>query len=85
MQRELKTSAEAVAHDYGFSSVQDAIRMFLRKLAKREVSVGIYEEEAVTLSKRGQARYRKMEQDFRTGKNISYAKDADDMIKQLHS
>ncbi len=30
-------------------------------------------------------RYRKMEQDFQTGKNISYAKDADDMIKKLHS
>jgi len=34
--KDLKSSATIVARDYGFSSLQEIVRVFLRKLAQKE-------------------------------------------------
>lgn len=86
MSRNLKQSAEMVALDYGFSSLQETVRVILNKLARRELSVSITEaEEIVKLSPAAKKRYKKMSQDFKTGQNIYQAKDADDLLQQLRA
>lgn len=81
----LRQQAEAASLDLGFSSLQDAVRLLLHKLARRELTVAVQEEEVVKLSKRAQGRYAKMDEDFRTGKNVYHANNVDDFLRQLHS
>ncbi len=81
----LRRQAEAASLDLGFSSLQDVVRLLLHKLARREIAVAVQEEEVVKLSKKAQARYEKMNQDFRTGKNVYMANNMDDLLRQLHS
>lgn len=80
----LRQQAEAASLDLGFSSLQDAVRLLLHKLARRELTVTVGEE-VVQLSKRAEARYTKMDEDFRKGKNVYAAKDIDDLMRQLRS
>lgn len=83
MPKALKEEAEAVAKDYGFSSLQETIRLLLRKLSKRELGIEV-REQVIKLSPKAEARYMEMEKDFRSGKNIYKAKDLDEFVKQLH-
>ena len=80
----LRQQAEAASLDLGFSSLQDVVRLLLHKLARRELAVAI-QDEAVKLSKKARDRYAKMDEDFRTGKNVYHARDIDDFLRQLHS
>ena len=80
----LRQQAEAASLDLGFSSLQDVVRLLLHKLARRELTVTV-QEEVVKLSKKAQARYAKMDEDFRTGKNVYSANNVDDFLRQLHS
>lgn len=45
MAKELKNKAEIVSADLGFSSIQEAIRVLLTKLSKREFSLRVEEVE----------------------------------------
>ena len=87
MSRELKTAAEAVSSDYGFSSLQETIRVILNKLSKKELTISIREktEESIVLSSRARKRYEQITDDFAKGKNIDSAKNVDDLFKQLQS
>ncbi len=69
MSKSLKQSAQEVAHDYGFSSLQDILRVILTKLSRRELVVSI-EETAIHLSKKNDQRYVKMSRDFSKRKKI---------------
>lgn len=84
----LKDAAEAVALDYGFSSLQETIKVILKKLSTRELKVAMTAEEEgeyVTLSPKAVRRYKRMIRDFKTGKNVYKAKDVDDFLRQLRS
>lgn len=83
MSRELKEKAEAVSADYGFSSLQETIRILLKKLATKRLKFEIYEEE-INLSPQAERRYRKMEKDFRKGRNVYSADSVDEFFNQLH-
>lgn len=83
MSKELKKAALEAANEYGFSSLQDLMRVVLTKLSRRELVVSI-QEPAVKLSKKNEARYLKMSKDFKTGKNVYHANGVDDLIRQLH-
>ena len=85
MNKSLRDTAAVVAADYGFSSLQEVIRVLLNKLAKRQLSVNIEQFPAVKLSAKNEKRYLKMVDDFKAGRNVYYAKDVDDMMKQLHA
>ncbi|MBP8591073.1 hypothetical protein KBI33_01230 [Candidatus Shapirobacteria bacterium] len=80
--KDLKSSASAVAKEYGFSSLQEVVRIFLTKLSKRELAVEIGPA-PIYLSKKAGERYQKMDEDFKAGKNIFQAVDADDLMDQL--
>lgn len=85
MSKSLRNQASVVAGEYGFSSLQEVIRVLLNKLAKRQLSVNIEQFPTVKLSARNEKRYLKMEADFKAGRNVYYAKDVDDLLKQLNA
>lgn len=81
--KSLKQSSQEVANEYGFSSLQDLLRVVLTKLSRRELVVTIGEPQTL-LSKKNEKHYLKMSEDFKKNHNIYHAKNADDLIKQLH-
>jgi len=82
MPASLRKSATKVATDYGFSSLLEAIRVFLTQLSKKEVSLTF--EKSVNLSPKAVKRYKKIEKDLRDGKNIHSVKDVSNLIKRLN-
>lgn len=86
MPKSLKDQAEAVSIDNGFSSLQELIRVLVKKFAKRELTVNIQEAgELIRLSPAAKKRYAKMTKDFKSGRNIYHAKDIDDLMHHLGS
>lgn len=83
LSKELKISAEKVALDYGFSSLQEVLRVFMKKFASRKIEL-TFEEETTYLSPKAEKRYLKITEDFKKGLNVYTAKDVDDLLKQLH-
>lgn len=81
---DLRKSAERKALEQGFSSLQEAVRVFLKKLSQGVLGITFNEEESVQLSARAIKRYNKISEDFRKGKNVYVAKDVDDLMFQLH-
>lgn len=84
MHKDLKAKAEEVARDNGFSSLQDAIRMFLSKFAKRELAV-TFEEPVERLSPKAEKRYAKMIEDIKKGKNVTKTESLDELFTYLNS
>lgn len=80
----LRKDAERQALEQGFSSLQEAVRVFLKKLAQGTLGISFEEEEIVRLSPRAIRRYNKISEDFKKGENIHTAKSVDDLMKQLH-
>lgn len=82
---DLRTKAEAVSLDMGFSSLQDFIRLFLTKVAKREIAVNIEQFPAVRLSAKSENRYLRQDKDFKAGKNVRKFKNVNDLMSDLSS
>lgn len=80
--KDLKSNATVVAKEYGFSSLQEVVRVFLAKIARRELSFEITST-PVYLSRKTESRYLKMEEDFRGKKNVYGASGLDDLMNQL--
>lgn len=81
--KQLKDDAEKVAFEQGFSSLQEILRIFMKKLANKNIDFSFKEEEVVQLSKKSEKRYLKAMEDFKKGKNIYKAKNIDDFLEQL--
>lgn len=64
--QQLKVEAEQAAQAQGFSSLQEVVRVFLNKFAKK--GIGVTFEESVQLSPRAAKRYDKMIGDIEKGK-----------------
>jgi antitoxin component of RelBE/YafQ-DinJ toxin-antitoxin module len=80
----LKSSATQVAREYGFSSLQEIVRVMLSKLAKKEFVITFGEQfPTVALSAKNEARYAKMEEDFRSGRNVYSTDSLDDFFAKL--
>lgn len=79
--KSLKTRAESVAVDYGFSSLQEIIRVFMAKLAKRAVEISF--QEVIRLSPKVEARLKKMDEDFSAGRNVYFAETAAELKTQI--
>lgn len=62
----LRRDAEKQALEQGFSSLQEAVRVFLKKLAQG--AMGITFEETVQLSAKNARRYDKMIDDIKPGR-----------------
>jgi antitoxin component of RelBE/YafQ-DinJ toxin-antitoxin module len=84
MSKSLRNEATEVARDYGFSSLQEIIRVILVKLASKQLAIRV-EEPAVKLSKAAIKRYDKMYEDFKKGKNVFTAHSVEELMEDLHS
>ena len=84
--KELRLAAEKAALEEGFSSLQESVRLFLQKLAKKAISITFYEPpKAIKLSPKAVRRYNKMLDDIEKGKNIVFAENAEDFLRKLRA
>lgn len=83
----LKLKSEKRAKDLGFSSVQEAIRVFLSSFAAGKVRPGIVldsTDEYVALSAKAKKRYANLERDVKLGKNMHTFSSSEDTLKWLN-
>lgn len=80
----LRKNAEKQAQVQGFSSLQDAVRMYLHKLASKAIQVRFQEQIPVRLSPAAAKRYDKMDEDYKKGENIFVAENVNDLMDQLN-
>jgi len=78
----LRDQAVAAAEDLGFSSLQETIRVFLKKLASQKISISF--EESEKLSPRAEKRYAKMLKDYEEDRNIVQCDTTEDFFKKLN-
>lgn len=78
---DLRKKAEIEALKQGFSSLQEALRVFMNKLASKRINISF--EETIALSPKAERRYAKLDEDFKKRKNIYQAKNINDLMKQL--
>lgn len=78
----LRKEAEKEALAQGFSSLQEAVRVFLKKLASG--ALGVRFEETVVLSEKNDKRYEKMIDEIESGKVKTQSfTDVDSLMKHL--
>lgn len=81
--KSLRDRAASKAQKMGFSSLQEAVRVFLNKIAAGEVNVKF--EETVQLSPKAVKRYNKIIDEIESGKVKSKAfTDTDSLMKYLN-
>jgi len=80
----IRDQALVAAEEMGFSSLQEAVRVILSKLAARRLTISV-EETIIPLSLSAEKRYAKMDREFAANKNLRTAKTVADLIKQLHA
>ncbi len=84
--KDLQVSAKKAAVKQGFSSLQDAIRVFLKQLALGQVAVRLEATDEERLSPAAERRYAKIMNDIKSGKEKTIGfTSVDEMIKYLHS
>lgn len=89
MSKSLKLSAEKVASEYGFSSLQEAIRVFMAQFANKNIAIGFSQTTPdEVLSPEQEARltkiYNKAKKELAKGEGF-VAHSADEMLSQLRS
>lgn len=85
MDKTLRDDALSAVARQGFSSLQEALRVFLTKVAYDKWQIS-FDWPATVLTKKNVRRYDQMDKDVRTGKvklNTTY--DVDELMKQLHN
>jgi hypothetical protein len=83
MSKQLKDDAEKAAFDQGFSSLQEVLRVFMKKFANNNIDFSFKEEEFIKLSKKAEKRYAEAMESLKSGKDIYTAKNVDEFLDQL--
>ena len=78
---DLKIAATEVAIEQGFSSLQEAVRVFINKFANKAITISLVDEER--LSAKAEQRYLKMAEDIKSCKGWHKAESVEDLFKQL--
>ncbi len=84
MDLRLKIEAEKAALDQGFSSLQEVLRIFMKRFASKKIDISFEEENIIHLSPQAEKRYLKATKDFEEGKNVYSASSIKDLMKQLN-
>lgn len=78
----LRDRAKKVAEDQGFSSLQEAIRIFLNKLAHKDIEFGFHS--VIELSAQNEVRYNRMLHQVQTKKvKTKVFSDTETLMKHL--
>ena len=84
IEKAFRNDVSKVVEEMGFSSLQDYIRLFLKKTLKGEVGVSIERFPAVKLSAKNAKRYDKMVDDVLSGKEkVKKFDNVDDLFNDL--
>lgn len=85
MDKDLKDRAEMVSQDFGFSSLQETIRILLTKLSKKELILRVTDraEDVTYLSKAAEKKYQKATADIKAGRNVTKTKNVADLLSTL--
>lgn len=79
----LRIAAEKIAAEQGFSSLQEAVRVFLKQLAQKSLTISFNTK--IELSAKAVTRYNKMVEDIRSGKVKTKKFDnTSEMVKYLN-
>lgn len=81
LSKDLKLSAQQAAFDMGFSSLQEFIRVILKKISTQTMTISLVEGEK--LSPKAEKRYLKMIQDIDDGKNFTHTKSLEELFDKL--
>ena len=82
--KSLRSEAEVAAISQGFSSLQEAVRVFVKRLADKKISVSF--EETIQLSPKAIKRYDKMTDDIISGKaKLVEVNSTAELMKHLNS
>lgn len=85
MSLELREKSEKAATNMGFSSLQEAVRVFLQKFSRQEIVIS-FDIPQIKLSTKNEKRYLKMIEDYKNNKDkYKSFNNVDDMMKYLHS
>ena len=84
VKKQLKDMAATKAKEQGFSSLQEAVRVFLNMMAQENIRVG-YMAPSVKLSEKNDRKYAKMVDEVKSGKTKTKSfSDASSLIEYLH-
>lgn len=83
MSKQLKDDAEKAAFNQGFSSLQEVLRVFMKKFANNNIDLSFKEEKFIQLSKKAERRYAEAMKNLKSGKDIYTAKNVDEFLDQL--
>lgn len=85
MEKSFKIKASKAAENLGFSSLQEAVRVFLAQLPTQTVNIS-FTHPPVQLSPKAATRYDKMSKDISSGKVNTIGVDTvEEMMAYLHS
>lgn len=85
MTMELREKSEKAAVEAGFSSLQEAVRIFLKKFSHKELVVS-FDMPKIKLSAKNEKRYIEMIKDYKKNKSEYRSfNDVDDIMKYLNS
>jgi len=84
LSKSLKLTSQEVANEYGFSSLQDLLRVVLTKLSRRELVISIHEP-VIQLSQKNARRYAQMSKNFVEEKYTKKFTSVDGLMKDLRS
>jgi hypothetical protein len=73
-------SAKRLAEKWGFSSAEEALNALMRRLLSGEI-----DSTNIRLTKKAKDRYGKMDEDFKTGRNVICADNVDEFLIQLNA
>jgi len=81
---DLRDQAYKMAISQGFSSLQEAMRLVMHRIAKGSLRFDVYSEpDPIRLSKKAVARYNKMDEALRVGKDVKIAENINDLLDKL--
>ena len=87
MSKELRDQAQAVAQDYGFSSLQEIVRVLVTKLAHKDLGIHIDENVEYLTPKEDRIlneKYKRFLKEEKMGKTF-IAHSVEEMIEELES
>jgi len=83
MTMELREKSEKAAVEAGFSSLQEVVRIFLKKFSHKELTVS-FDMPKIKLSAKNEKRYMKMIEDYKNNKDIVRTSTTKDFFDKLN-
>lgn len=85
MSEDLRTKAEKVSLDMGFSSIQEVIRVLLSNLSANKLKIEISNPDEPELSPKAKGRFAKIMKEIAMGKGIYKPKNDKEFFEMLNS